>query len=350
MDYNQRTARTIEAWAARFNCRLLHHRILHEVFRQAWREEYQKYPANVNHLRNTRRFRSREWWSGTQQIPWRSRRDLGLMHATPGGSNDWEDIFVLVYGLGWRSFRDQFGNEREWMANFDFFANAVCTEWGLPLPPSKTRAVQIPDQSSKRRRLQGHVLDELPHTHAEDGRDMDCSWGDARMQVLFVVDCQPLQRIVCGHAPCLNPGALHLIDRTCDNLAALVLSGWLPAERWRDPVTWRRRNYNVIADHLVNYTMDVRQTWSLEFDWPHPSRALHDCNLIAHTDGGARGRDCAASAWIIEEVVFGGGDRHKLAMGGTFLESWTDSFSAEAAALSECTTVVRRLVERLAHA
>ena len=345
MDYNQRTARIIESWACRFKCRLLHHRILHGIFRQAWREEHQSYPAGQNHVRSSHLFRNREWWAGTQQVPWRSRRDLGLMHSAPGHEAEWEDVLVMVYGAHWRAFRDQFGNVREWMANFEFFANQVCARWQLPLLPCRPCVDVAAAPGDKRRQPRGHVLDDIPGSHAQSGMDVAMPWGTTPRRVLFVVDCQPLQRIVCGHAPCLDPSASQLVRRTCDNIVKLMSSGWSPPDLWADPVAWRRREYNVIADHLANYTMDVQKTWSVDFDWPYPTKSLRECSLIVHSDGGARGRSCAASAWVVE-VLSDRGDARPLAMGGTFHSTWIDSFWSEAAALAECSTFVRELVGR----
>ena len=144
----------------------------------------------------------------------------------------------------------------------------------------------------------------------------------------------------------MDPSATPLLRRTCDNVVNLLCLGWYPPLLWGDPVVWRRRQFNVIADCSVDYTMDVQKTWSLEFDWPYKDKSLRECSLIIHSDGGARGRACAASAWIVE-VISCTGEKRALAMGGTFHSSSIDSFRSEAAALAECSTFVRTLVGRL---
>ena len=64
-DYNTRTANIIIQWSYDFNCKLMHHRILLDVFKAAWRETM-NYPDGIPHLNNVRRFRDRHWWDGVR--------------------------------------------------------------------------------------------------------------------------------------------------------------------------------------------------------------------------------------------------------------------------------------------
>ena len=56
----------------------------------------------------------------------------GMKHTRSGPYVEWEDVFVLVYGVDWRDFRDNFGSESEWMQNLSYFTDTVCKVWELP--------------------------------------------------------------------------------------------------------------------------------------------------------------------------------------------------------------------------
>eukprot|EP00959_Pyramimonas_sp_CCMP1952_P033349 699734-Pyramimonas_sp.AAC.1 len=71
--------------------------------------------------------------------------------------------------------------------------------------------------------------------------DVALQWGAMPLRVLFVVDRQPLHRIICGHAPRLDPPGSQLVRRTCDRIVELIQSGWSPPDLWADPVAWRWR-------------------------------------------------------------------------------------------------------------
>ena len=111
-------------------------------------------------------------------------------------------------------------------------------------------------------------------------------------------------------------------------------------------MVWHRRELNVVADFLANYTMDSGRTWIKEFDWPFPGRSVESCNLVAHSDGGARAHSCSASAWIIEAgiVIDGQWTFKPIALARTYTSSYMSSFTAEAIALEECTRFLRILV------
>ena len=61
------------------------------------------------------------------------------------------------------------------------------------------------------------------------------------------------------YAPVMSKPVFERISR---NLASILESAWDAPQIWDDPVQWRRREKNVIADFLVNYTMNRGQSWS----------------------------------------------------------------------------------------
>ena len=110
-----------------------------------------------------------------------------------------------------------------------------------------------------------------------------------------------------------------------------------------DPVIWQKRELNVIADHLVNHTMDVRKSWHQICSLPYPDISLRDTNFLIHLDGGTRGNDCSAAAWIPEARIHR--ERHRardivefpVAFCGKFVSPSVSSYVAEAMALESCT-------------
>ena len=126
-------------------------------------------------------------------------------------------------------------------------------------------------------------------------------------------------------------------------MKAVFFLGWAPPRRWKDPVTWKPRGYNKIADYLVNATMDLEASWTRQLqDIP-----ADGCNIICHSDGGTRIGRCSAAAYIVEARVERDGvlTTSVLAMGGLYMNRPVSSFLAEAIALEEGASCARRLIE-----
>ena len=104
-----------------------------------------------------------------------------------------------------------------------------------------------------------------------------------------------------------------------------------------DPILWRSRDSNKIADHLVNVTMDMGRSWQHVEPWD-PDFKLEDANVEIHCDGGRRGSACSASAWVMEAHWYRHGERitRVVAMAGTYNEIAVSSFAAELMAVDSC--------------
>ena len=163
----------------------------------------------------------------------------------------------------------------------------------------------------------------------------------------FYVDCKPLADIINGKSPLHDCTDLEpCMARITNRLFHLVDSNWTAPSITGDPITWVRRHNNLVADHLVNYTMDLRESWTKLIQPPGMARDIGACNFVCHSDGGTRGADCSAAAWVIEAVVQEGDCRltFPIAMAGTFMSPAIHSFKAEAIALDQVTTALARLV------
>ena len=155
-------------------------------------------------------------------------------------------------------------------------------------------------------------------------------WHKASGCFVFIVDCQPVQRVLCGHSPLLAAELPNTYQKIADNLGQVLDEGWQALQPWGDPVIWGPRGENVTADFLANYTMDTAASWSKCFDWPFAGRQVQDCNFVIRSDGGTRCGQCSAAAWVVDVGLFTEGcwDFRRLGMGGTFMPSPISSFSA----------------------
>eukprot|EP00973_Karenia_brevis_P023723 3269757-Karenia_brevis.AAC.1 len=63
----------------------------------------------------------------------------------------------------------------------------------------------------------------MPHGRDNEGTSgMHCySWECSGGRFVFVVDCLPVQRVVCGHASLEDPDGTRVFERTALNLAAI---------------------------------------------------------------------------------------------------------------------------------
>ena len=137
-----------------------------------------------------------------------------------------------------------------------------------------------------------------------------------------------------------------VLARVANHLSCLLQSGWSPPFDWEDPVQWRPREKNTVADYLANYTMDVESAWSRTFDWPFPNYQLDECCLVLHFDGGTRRHRCSGAAWVADVGAFAEGQwtsKH-LAMGGTYYDAPISSFTAETLALAEGSLFLQNVV------
>ena len=163
---------------------------------------------------------------------------------------------------------------------------------------------------------------------------------------MFIVDCQPVQRVASGHSPLECDDLLDVYERMTSNIHALFKAGWKPPRPWEDPVSWFPRENNIVADYLVNYTMDVQESWSQTIDWPFGQKSMGDCSYIVHSDGGTRGGRCSGCAFIIEAGILENASWifKPIVLSGTYLRTPVSSFTVESLALEEATLCLKRLL------
>ena len=120
----------------------------------------------------------------------------------------------------------------------------------------------------------------------------------------------------------------------------MLAKGWNPSRDIDHAVHWRPREFNKIADYLVNHTMDSKRSWPHAFPLSERSPSFKSANLLMHLDGGSRANSCSAAAWYLECVA--GQVRFPVAMARMFMQRPISSFEAEAIGLDEAVEALAR--------
>ena len=169
---------------------------------------------------------------------------------------EWEDVFVSFLGLGWRAFRDNFQTQAQRMSNSNYFVNEVCRKWCLPVLDVTQDACMntgIHEPVPKRKCTGLRRLEDRPDSAMELST---FDWQQSRKRFSFIVDFHAVQTTVCRHTPLLARELFSMFTKILDRVAAVMDEDWLPPQEWGDPITWRRRGRNTVADYLANWTMD----------------------------------------------------------------------------------------------
>ena len=233
------------------------------------------------------------------------------------------------------------------------FIGRVCQEWGLYNPMQQvhevdpTLAPPLPPRVEKRARIRNHPLESLPESHGEGSATIRL--GGSSRYFVFITDCKPLADVISGHTALKTEDLAPMFSRITSNLFSMLSMGWSPPRLVGDPVVWHRREFNKIADYIVNHTMDAKRSWHQKFMPQVHNFNIAEANLIIHTDGGTRAGQCSASAWYVEACVIRDGHAHTfpLAMAGTFLVNPVSSFLSESVALDESTEFIIQLLQNI---
>lgn len=308
---------------------MLHHRILRSIHRNAWRENEPGSGLGEKLLLDLRTQRSRIIWDAVKTVPLKRRRDENLVHSRTGNIREWEDVFIQHHGHTWRQKRDSCECRNDWDKSCNDFVNEISVAWGLPT--MRRDALKCRPAANRTSHSAKNCASEEP----EIDQKLEIPWESSHDRFLFVVDCQPLQRLVCGQTALLNDHLRPLLHRVLDNLAEIVGFGFLPPVASNDPVLWAKREHNSVADHLCNKTMDNMQgSWREE----RQVNCRRGDNVVIFSDGGTRST-CSASAWVLCVFLDRNGEKKLIPVvaGGLYFEKPISSFTAEAIALEHAT-------------
>ena len=121
--------------------------------------------------------------------------------------------------------------------------------------------------------------------------------------------------------------------------------GYKPPTDISDFILWHRHEWDKVADHLVNHTMDTQRSWKHVFEGV-PNLRHTRVNYVLHLDGGVRAGQCTAAVWSLEAQSTQDDMVHRfpLMMAGTCIAKCVSSFQAELIALDESVSVLTNLV------
>ena len=160
-------------------------------------------------------------------------------------------------GEDWRGSREKM-TVRQWYRNEGSFVISSCAAAGLNMEghEQKQNAWQSNGEfastaSKQRLTFQG---EEPSKEELQTSVDAYGQWSSTCGGFLFVVDSQSLVMAVMGQAYC--PASTSLDKTRCiiNGLGHLMKAGLAPPAQWRDPVVWRRREFNKVADGLADLT------------------------------------------------------------------------------------------------
>ena len=111
-----------------------------------------------------------------------------------------------------------------------------------------------------------------------------------------------------------------------------------------DPILWRSRDSNEIAGHLVNVSMDTKQSSEEVTPPADPDTDLTEANFVMHCDAGTRVGTCSAAARILEArtQTRRGPQNSFLARKGIYMTEPISSFTAELKASEDCAVSFER--------
>ena len=234
------------------------------------------------------------------------------------------------------------------MRQFPAFAAMACSRYGLPNLAPTVREAEGPTQGTRRNNEKvTYTLENVPRTHTISEESFDfLQWVSSRGHFAIISDCKPLVEVAMGLCPLADSSLLPVFQRLTSNLSSLLLGGLKPPHQSADPVLWRSRQHNRIADHLVNVTMDLKESWEQLF---LPSENVTNHNFVMHCDGGTRAGKCSAAAWVLEaqSTTESGTEVLLLARKGIFIADPVSSFTAELLALESCTEALARFWKKL---
>ena len=176
------------------------------------------------------------------------------------------------------------------------FIDAVCLMSGLPKLWQRSGNIRPSPTLCRLPASVEHPPELEPH-------QLDWHWQSDRERLWIQVDCRSLAEL-CAGRPYLNAPELRSgFIRICRSLKRLLGLGRLPLRDAQDFIIWGPREYNTVADHAANATMDAQQSWT-RCNMPALADALLlGQNLRLCLDGGRRSSEQAALGLALYSVT-----------------------------------------------
>ena len=162
--------------------------------------------------------------------------------------------------------------------------------WGLPGMPLRATdlSADVPPPMKQPRQGQHLTSDTLlEHIELPSVVPEDSQWLSTQRQFEFVTDNENLAKLLTGQAV---PDAPHdtEIEACIEIIRSFLDLGWCPRQCVCEPVVWRPRKHNTLADAIANHCMDEGANY-LKWNSSLLTRLKEtSCCLQIHSDGGAR--------------------------------------------------------------
>ena len=100
MQFNSRTAKTIENLFDRYGLKPIYLRVLHAIYKHAWHERHPVTATGMSFLHKSRTFRDRMWWEVSKLKPdYAKKRQENWLHACGGILLIGKVCFAIISGL-----------------------------------------------------------------------------------------------------------------------------------------------------------------------------------------------------------------------------------------------------------
>ena len=330
--FNKRSAVQIFTWFGKLGLKMAFHRVIKQVYKSAWLEQFSPCCFSENPLLWSRECRSQSWWAFICVDESRKTRRIdGLQHRHRGHQRtSWEQPFVTVFGEAWRAFRDSHHNLAHWMQGCGPFTNQLCSKWGLPgiSLPNATKLSLAP------------IICRIPTTIVAcpelPAHPMDQEWQTSGGRLWIQIDCKSVAELVAGRATLEPTEHTAIYKRIVHKLLRLHALHWNPMKCSCDFVVWSPREYNVVADHAANAAMDEERDFSVECLEAIGEALAQKMNLRLCVDGGRRSETQGALGFALFTAQLTESGCYKytvLARKGKLLNKVSSAFVAETVAL-----------------
>ena len=330
-EYNQRTSGTLRQWFGHAHVDMAFHKVLRGIFKHAWVERQSTCNFGENPLQWARHFRDARWWESTRCLStsWMRRRE-GVHHLQRGRqATAWENPFVEAFGLDWRTKLEDCKDRCSWMQHCNDFINSVCRRWGLPELPARPQG-----RGCEAISIHLNAAVALPPSLCTHPIDQSRSAAHGRLWIQ--VDCRAVAELMSGRTILQSLEHRPLFVRAARSIFHLAGLGWLPL-RGVDPyILWSPREYNIVADHAVNATLDEKRSWIVRSEQELTTAIRRKQNIRVCVDGGLRrdGQAAAGIAMFAAELGPDGRFAYTLLLRqGRLLDGVASAFTAEACAL-----------------
>ena len=113
----------------------------------------------------------------------------------------------------------------------------------------------------------------------------DHYWDGFKKRLWIQVDCKGVADILNGDAQLKGTHLEPVFRRCTKSMVRLFANGWYPRRDIDNLIHWYKREYNPVADHLVNAAMDSNSDWQ----WQDDSQLSVTGSYKICVDGGLRG-------------------------------------------------------------